>query len=246
MAKSPDFSADTIRLLSERSAMICNNPNCLTVTVGPSDASGRLKIKLGEAAHIRAARRGEARFDDTMRDEERADITNGIWLCANCHAMIDKNQGVDFPCKTLESWKREHAEMITALLLSHRSPIAYLRKITKEGRIAQQIMDIADTHGALYQPPQLESPAHVINSIDQLRKQYRGVLKEIEFDKELKTVLQQISKHLQEFMNYTSNNQSVFDTELLAMRSRVGIQLKILRNRYGCTISPNLTKIVPN
>src|SRR5260370_26695043 len=77
MSKPPDFNQNTIDLLSQRSAMICNNPKCLTVTVGPSDASGRYKIKLGEAAHIRAAREGEAKFDDTMSDPARADIGNG-------------------------------------------------------------------------------------------------------------------------------------------------------------------------
>jgi DNA-binding protein Fis len=226
--------------------MICNNPDCLTITVGPSDAAGDLKINLGEAAHIKAARDGEARWDKDMLDGQRADISNGIWLCANCHTMVDKNEGLDFPRTLLEAWKQEHGEMIKTLLLSHRSPIAYLRQITKEGRTAQKIVDIADTRGALYQPPHLENQAHVIDSIDQLRKQYRGVLKGIEFDKELKSVLQQISKHLQEFMNYTSSNQSLFDTELLSMRSRVGLQLKALRDRYGCIIPPNLTTIVPH
>ena len=68
MPTPPDFSAETVRLLAERSAMICNNPKCLTVTVGPSDVSEGLKLKLGEAAHNRAAREGEARWDKGMSD----------------------------------------------------------------------------------------------------------------------------------------------------------------------------------
>lgn len=80
---APDFSPKTIELLAYRSSLICNNPKCGTVTVGPSEDSGPLKLKLGEAAHIRAARQKQARYDENMTDDERASFDNGIWLCAS-------------------------------------------------------------------------------------------------------------------------------------------------------------------
>src|SRR5262245_53944737 len=115
----PDFSADTRELLAFRASLICNNPSCATLTVGPSDARGPLALKLGEAAHIRAARPGQARYDANMTDEQRAHPDNGIWLCASCHTMIDKNGGADFPVETLIEWKRRHEEIIRSLLYSH-------------------------------------------------------------------------------------------------------------------------------
>ena len=107
MCAAPDFSDKTVQILMARACMICCNPECSTVTLGPSDAIGSLAIKLGEAAHIRAARPGP-RFDDNMTDQQRAEPENGIWLCASCHAMIDKNNGADFSRDTLLGWKQTH------------------------------------------------------------------------------------------------------------------------------------------
>lgn len=246
MAKPPDFNQPTIDLLSQRSAMICNNPECLTVTVGPSDVSPNLKLKLGEAAHIRPARKDNLRFDSGMTDVQRADISNGIWLCANCHTMIDKNDGRDFPVPLLETWKQEHAEMISILLRSHRSPIAYLRRVTKEGQIAQAIVDVLDQHGVLFQPMNLENSAHVIQSVAQLRKRLGSMVKEVQYDRKLKSVLQQLNRHLRDFMNFTSQNSHFILAELPTMRNRVGQELKLLRDQYGCIVPQNLSIIVPN
>ena len=247
MAKPPDFSAKTIRLLSERSAMICNNPGCLTVTVGPYDAGGDMILKLGEAAHIRAARSGEARFDDKMTDVQRADFTNGIWLCRHCHEKIDKH-GVasTFTRSDIESWKKAHEEMISVLIRSHRSPIAYLRKITDEGRLAQAIVDIADQHGALFADMALEDPNHVIQSVKALRKKFSPMVKEIQLDNSLKEILQRIITSLRELMNHSSKYPGTVMSELQTLRNRVGVQLKELRDSYGCKIPPHLTRIVPN
>src|SRR5712664_1752394 len=136
----PDFSATTCQQLMFRASLICTNPSCGTITLGPMDATGRLATKLGEAAHIRAARPGP-RFDQNMTDDERADPENGIWLCANCHTLIDKNNGDDFPVETLLEWKHKHEGVLRSLLLSHRSVLPVLRKFTEEGQIAQDVVD---------------------------------------------------------------------------------------------------------
>lgn len=47
MAAPPDFSEKTVQTLMARACMICSNPKCSTVTLGPSDANGSLAIKLG-------------------------------------------------------------------------------------------------------------------------------------------------------------------------------------------------------
>jgi hypothetical protein len=154
---APDFSQPTKDTLAARAALICNNPSCSCLTVGPSDGNGPLASKVGEAAHICAARPGP-RYDENMTDDERAAIKNGIWLCANCHTLIDKNDGADFPADLLRRWKTKHENVIRGLLLSHRSPLPMLRQFTEDGSIAQETIDIMEGHGALYEGFHLEVP----------------------------------------------------------------------------------------
>ncbi|MCK6504047.1 SNF2-related protein [Myxococcota bacterium] len=64
-------------------------------------------MDVGEAAHIRGARPGSARFDPAMTDEERAAITNGIWLCRSCAKLIDDNEDA-YDVPLLVMWKDMH------------------------------------------------------------------------------------------------------------------------------------------
>lgn len=245
MAKPPEFSHETIRILSERSAMICNNPSCATITVGPSDARGDLAIKLGEAAHIRAKNNG-ARFDASMNDVQRADISNGIWLCSNCHTMVDKNNGADFSPSQLEGWKRQHEEMIRILLVSHRSPIPYLRKYTEEGIHAQEAVDTVARHGAFIADMSLENGTAVIISIDKLRDEIKAILAHVQLDLTLKSILHDLYAHLRTYMNETSKFPAQVLPLLPALRFKVGVVLARLREEYGCVIGHELLKIIPS
>lgn len=104
----PDFSKKTIDTLSKRARFQCSNPDCGVETVGPnSDPSKATTI--GEAAHIYGARPISKRYDSSMSDVTRADITNGIWLCKNCHGKIDRDE-TEFPAQLLFYWRREHEE----------------------------------------------------------------------------------------------------------------------------------------
>jgi hypothetical protein len=244
MAKPPDFSADTIRRLSERSAMICNNPTCATITVGPSNASGSLKLKLGEAAHIRAARKG-ARFEKTMNAQQRASIDNGIWLCANCHTLIDKNNGADFSSSQLEGWKAAHEEMIYSLLLSHRSPVPILRQFTEDGKVANEVVDALQNHGALFVDMNLEVDSHVTLSIERLRDELSQLKSRIQFDAKLKKLISDLHRHFRDFMNETSAHPHHALQLLPALRVRVGVLAGRLRDEFGCAIQGDLTSIIP-
>jgi hypothetical protein len=66
---------------------------------------------VGEAAHITAAApgRGARRYDATLTPERRRSIDNGIWLCATCARMIDRD-AVLFTVKLLREWKRSAEE----------------------------------------------------------------------------------------------------------------------------------------
>jgi hypothetical protein len=167
----PDFSTATCLTLAFRAGLICSNPECSTLTAGPSEVHGDLALKVGEGAHICAARPKQARYEKLMTDEMRAASDNGIWLCAHCHNIIDKNEGVDFPTPLLREWKRKHEEFIRSLPLSHRSPLPALRRLTEEGQIAQEVVDELERHGALFVDHHMEVQNHVVLSIDRLRSE---------------------------------------------------------------------------
>jgi len=92
---------------------MCSNPICKKLTSGPHTNEGQA-INLGVAAHIRGARyQPNNRFDPTMTDEERADITNGIWLCAFHAKEIDTDQQ-RFAVALLQEWKANHEALVAA------------------------------------------------------------------------------------------------------------------------------------
>lgn len=108
----PDFNARTIDVLSRRAALRCSNPDCGKLTTGPNTAEMRA-TNIGEAAHIYGARPGAARFRAEMADTERATITNAIWLCSDCHGLIDKDPPRYKP-ELLLTWKERHEASILA------------------------------------------------------------------------------------------------------------------------------------
>lgn len=104
--KRDDFPEGVKRALRERVGGRCSRPDCGRVTVSPNiGEAGRADIT-GRAAHITAAREGGPRFDRSLTPEKRASADNGIWLCADCADLVDKNSGKDFTTDQLSSWKR--------------------------------------------------------------------------------------------------------------------------------------------
>lgn len=184
--ESPDFSTETKLLLAFRSGLICSNPDCNTLTCGPVEGIDSLSTKIDEAAHIFGARKGSARFIEEMQDTERADITNGIWVCANCHTKVDKNRGTSYPSGLLKKWKDDHERMIKALIISNRSPLPVIRAMTEHGKYAQEIVDKLGDHGAFYQDFEHELPEFVDRGIDRVRQELRELKRKIRMTRNFK------------------------------------------------------------
>lgn len=105
-----EFRESTKSLLAKRANFECSSPYCDKRTSGPA-ADEEKAINLGEAAHIRGAKKGSARYDKDMTPEERRSISNGIWLCRTCAKMID-NDEKRFRIDLLHKWKRMHEKKI--------------------------------------------------------------------------------------------------------------------------------------
>ena len=99
-----DFSLKIKEELAKRVAYICSNPQCRQSTIGPKGGSNGT-ISIGEAAHICAASPGGKRYDDSMSSAERSSFKNGIWLCRNCAAMIDRDEDY-YTVELLNIWKQ--------------------------------------------------------------------------------------------------------------------------------------------
>jgi hypothetical protein len=100
----PQKTKDTLRL---RAGNLCSFRGCGRPTSGPSQESPDAVSNTGKAAHIHAAASGGRRYLASMTPEERADISNGIWLCAHHADVIDKDD-VTYTADLLRVMKREH------------------------------------------------------------------------------------------------------------------------------------------
>lgn len=98
-----DFSATVVQELGRRVNFICSNPGCEAPTYGPHSNPNK-SVKIGKAAHISAAAGKGPRYDPSMTPEQRSAIDNGIYLCSNCHELVDKDEG-RFTVEHLRSWK---------------------------------------------------------------------------------------------------------------------------------------------
>jgi hypothetical protein len=109
-----DFSTATKELLAKRVGFVCSNPECRQATSGPQiDPAG--VVNIGVAAHISAASPGGVRYEADLSTEQRADSSNGIWLCQTCAKLID-NDSSRFSRAIIEGWKRAAERAAAAAL----------------------------------------------------------------------------------------------------------------------------------
>lgn len=111
MAIDNRFKQTTISTLAKRSAHCCSNPSCGSITSGPTSDPNN-SVNVGEAAHIYGAHPGSARYNPLMSSMKRSSISNAIWLCSNCHKLIDDDP-VRYPAGLLFEWQREHEKDIS-------------------------------------------------------------------------------------------------------------------------------------
>jgi len=106
---SPDFTEKTKRILAKMASERCCLCEEITSMPNPSESNF---IRIGEAAHISGARKSfTVRFNEKLTNEERKNIKNGIWLCSNCHTIIDQDEN-HYTIPELEKIRSEHYQRI--------------------------------------------------------------------------------------------------------------------------------------
>lgn len=112
-----DFPAGVKREVAIRVGMRCSNPNCRCPTAGPKAGPGGA-VSIGVAAHITAAAKGGPRYDSTQSAQDRASLSNAIWLCQNCATLIDRDETL-YETGLLRAWK-DHSEAAAQMALGAR------------------------------------------------------------------------------------------------------------------------------
>lgn len=106
---SPDFTEKTKKILAKMASERCCL--CEEITSMPNSSESSY-IRIGEAAHISGARKSlDLRYIDNLTNEDRKNISNGIWLCSNCHTIIDQDEQY-YTINELEKIRTEHYKRI--------------------------------------------------------------------------------------------------------------------------------------
>jgi hypothetical protein len=111
MTRDADFPKDVVDRLAKSAGYVCSWPDCDNPTVGPSSEGVGATTSVGMACHIVAASGGPGarRVVPGMPAAERADYTNGIWMCYTHGKQIDTDE-TRFSIEMLRRW-RELAEL---------------------------------------------------------------------------------------------------------------------------------------
>lgn len=111
MSSEDRFKQSVVVVLAKRAANKCSNPDCGAITSGPAETPND-SVNVGEAAHIYGANPGSSRYDPEMESVDRSAITNAIWLCSNCHKLVDDDPE-KYPAGLLFEWQKEHERRIS-------------------------------------------------------------------------------------------------------------------------------------
>ncbi len=143
MIRSADFTKEIKESLAAKVGYHCSNPFCRIPTVGANvDHSGSMSI--GEAAHITAASPGGPRYDPSLTNEQRKMETNGIWLCRNHAAIIDRDEKF-YTVELLYQWKmdaeREFNQRVQGLAPSEKYTYT-LRMLLDDLKMCKESIDV--------------------------------------------------------------------------------------------------------
>jgi hypothetical protein len=242
-----NFTRDTTFKLAERAGYICSNPLCNRLTVGPSISDNQSSIKTGIAAHICAASPGGPRYDMSQSKQERESIKNGIWLCATCSVLIDKNNGYDYPADHLRKWKKDHEGLIKICLEGgRRVMMQFVAHDTLEVE-SRLIVKYLEQRGALFMDFHHEVTYYVFDSIKEIRTFLTQTIVNIKPDTPLEIIVDSMNNACRHFMNTTNPSMTMREMEysLGALRKIIGLNLLDLQKHYKIQIKGDLESILP-
>lgn len=138
------FPMDVKDTVSKRVGLLCSNPDCRVLTMGPNTDFTKA-TNLGVAAHITAASAGGPRFDESISQEARKSILNAIWLCQSCAKLID-NDPQKYTVQILMKWKATAEEYAESLLNKKQTSEDYSNVFSLMPELIHEIGNDLDQH----------------------------------------------------------------------------------------------------
>jgi hypothetical protein len=129
-----DFSKAVKQMLAERVNFHCSV--CDAPTLGPKTGTTNKRFSVGKAAHIKAAAKNGPRYDENQTPAERKAIENGLWACANCADIIDRDKDA-YSVADLLSIKAD-AELVTSMRVG-KPPGSELSALTNPTAIKRAV-----------------------------------------------------------------------------------------------------------
>ena len=242
-----EFQLKDIQKLAERAGFFCSNPLCRRITIGPSPGLENKSIKIGVASHICAASPNGPRYDMSQSETERSSINNGIWLCATCSVLIDKNNGYDFPAEHLRKWKKDHETLMHDCLMGNKRLVIQFLTLSNQTAHCRTVIKLLEQRGALFADYDIEVPYFVFDSVKEIRNALTALQTQIEPESPLEIIVDSMNHAFRHFMNTTSPlvSQKELVYSLGALRKLIGINLQDLQKIYNVPVKGPLASILP-
>ncbi|AGT07385.1 hypothetical protein [Paracoccus aminophilus] len=257
MGVRDEFSLSTKRILAERAAHFCSNPDCRKLTTGPH-SDPQKSLKTGHAAHLCAAASNGPRYDASQTPQQRKHIANGLWLCRECGDIVDKDTAPYTPA-ILHQWKSDHETLVAEVRTKgYAQSLVLLQTRRQEPQLAKDIVAEFEDHRALWEAFDAEFPDRVRQSLDRLRVRLGDMRKGLPQGGALDQVLQSLRKTILAFFIQVEEldlltlrcdgndpNWLRFQGALAALRKSVGLQLFYLCNAYGVVPIQEFVNLMP-
>jgi len=120
MSKIRDDFSDATRKIIKRQA----GGHCSKCGVKTTEHSGlgAKPLTTGEAAHIEASSEGGPRYNPEDTSEYRRSAKNGVWLCNQCHTLVDNDDTNRFDAYSLFEYKADQTRKISEKILLSKKP----------------------------------------------------------------------------------------------------------------------------
>ena len=139
MPRSYDFNAETKRTVAQRVNYVCSNPDCLALTSSTNDDLTKSTLT-GQCAHVNTGSDWGPRPSDKSTKYLKS-AENAIWLCCNCHTLIDRDES-RYPAEILIQWRKSTEARIRKWIVRNDSPFRRLQELTQTGTTADDDFDM--------------------------------------------------------------------------------------------------------
>lgn len=135
-----------------------------------------------------------------MTEHELKSKENGIWLCKNCHSLIDADPGA-YPMHMLKGWKKDHKAFVLKLVGKDFDTI-HFELYARSRNVAQRHSFLGYIEGrrVFFDALDVEWPDQVATSLVEVRSRITESSAHLSKDEFAKKRMQQMGRSIQKFL----------------------------------------------